>query len=1087
MQILTEVDLKAASPSFKIIPSIEETDCSGLDVHSLFRRVVGDILIRPLSFDQLRSAIVFEVSNAGQIKCSLSSVGPSNASASLISALGAESKVEASVGETYGWTGSGNDPWAPSTKIAIVGMSGRFPNADNLEGLWKLLEQGLDVHRRIPPDRFDVDAHFDPTGKRKNTSHTPYGCFIEEPGLFDPRFFNISPREAYQMDPMGRLALVTAYEALEMSGFMPNRTPSSMLDRVGTFYGQTSDDWRQVNAAQNIDTYYIPGTIRAFASGRINYHFKFKGPSYNVDTACSSSFAAIQLACTSLQAKECDTAVAGGLNVMTTPDLFAGLSRAQFLSKTGSCKTFDNDADGFCRGDGVASVVLKRLECAEADNDPILGVVLGVATNHSSEAVSMTQPHAPAQEFLYRKILRNAGVDGRDISYVEMHGTGTQAGDGAEMTSISNVFAPRIQKRPKGQNVHLGALKANIGHGEASAGVASLIKVLLMMQQNYIPPHVGVKGTMNKTFPTDLEERGIRIPFNETPWFPTAGRKRRAYINNFGASGGNTGLLLEDAPLPASRDKEDPRTTFVVAITARSSWSLEKNRQNLISYLERNPDISLSRLAYTTTARRVQQPYCVSFAASSITEVKEALKATNTATIRPVSTRPPKVAFIFTGQGAHYPSLGKRLLENSMQFRSDIIEFDRISRNQGFPSFLPLLNGTVTDPTSFSPSMLQLGQTCIQMALARLWRSWGILPSAVLGHSIGEYAALNAAGVLSVSDTIYLVGRRAQLLEKFCTLGTHALLASATSSDSVRHILQGDEPEIACINGPREVVIGGPKEQLTNYLESFKAAGTKSVIIPCAYAFHTSQVTTIEEPLKNSASSIIFGDTAIPVISPLLKRVVTGRDVFGPDYLARHARQTVDFLGGISAAKQEGLIDQDTIWLEIGPAPVCSAFVRSSLGNEITAVPSLRKNEDPWKTTSSTLSTLHRQGVRIDWDEVHREYDMSHMVLELPSYAFENKNYWLEYTNNWCLKKGEAIQAPPKKRRDPYLCTSSVHKVVKEEYGDNITLVAESDVSDPDLHSAISGHLVNGSALCPSVCAYPEFMILANKPVGRIR
>lgn len=297
-------------------------------------------------------------------------------------------------------------------------MSGRFSNADNLESLWKLLEQGLDVHQRVPRDRFDINAHYDPIRKRKDTSHTPYSCFIEESGLFDPRFFNTSPREANQTDPMGRLVLVTAYEALEMSGYTSNRTPSSMLDRIGTFYGQTSDDWRQVNAAQNIETYYISGTIRAFASGRINYHFKFKGSSYNVDTACSSSFSAIQLACTALQAKECDTAVAGGLNVMTAPDLFFGLSRGQFLSKTGSCKTFDDTADGYCRGDGVATVILKRLKDAEADNDLILGVVLGTTTNHSSEAVFITQPHAPTQESLYRKILTSAGVDASEISYV---------------------------------------------------------------------------------------------------------------------------------------------------------------------------------------------------------------------------------------------------------------------------------------------------------------------------------------------------------------------------------------------------------------------------------------------------------------------------------------------------------------------------------------------------------------------------------------------------------------------------------------------------------------------------------------------
>ena len=727
------------------------------------------------------------------------------------------------------------------------------------------------------------------------------------------------------------------------------------------------------------------------------------------------------------------------------------------------------------------------MEDAEVDNDPVLGVILGTATNHSAEAVSITQPHAPAQEFLYRKILSNADVDARDVSYVEMHGTGTQAGDGAEMKSISNVFAPRGQGRMPGQTLHLGALKANIGHGEASAGVTSLIKVLVMLQRNAIPPHVGIKGIMNTTFPPDIKERGIRIPLTETPWFPPSGGKRRAYVNNFSAAGGNTGLLLEDGPRSAQTGECDPRTTFVVSVTAKSGWSLEKNIQNLVSFLETNPATSLSSLSYTTTARRTQLPYRISFAASSTSEVKEALKSAQAESIKPSSTNPPKVAFVFTGQGAHYPSLGKQLFESSRQFRTDIMHFESIGRSQGFPSFLPLLDGTVTDATSFSPFVLQLGQTCIQMALARLWRSWGILPSAVLGHSLGEYAALNVAGVLSVSDTIFLVGRRAELLKKHCTAGTHALLAVATSVTSTRQALVGEETEVACINGPRETVISGSTEQLISDSKTLKAAGIKSVLVPCAYAFHSAQVTPILESLKKSASSVTFRNATMPIISPMLRNVVTDGDVFGPEYLARHARETVDFLGGITAAKERMLVDQNMIWIEIGPAPVCSAFIKSNLGTDTVTVPSLRKKEDPWRTMSSGLSVLHRKGLSIDWDEVHCEYESSQMVLPLPRYTFENKTYWLEYTNNWCLTKGEVMETTTKKDRGRHLSTSSVQEVTKEDYGDKITLVAESDLSDPDLNDAICGHLVNGSALCPSVCASGKLLIRANGNTGCIR
>ncbi|TVY85206.1 Non-reducing polyketide synthase terA [Lachnellula suecica] len=1066
---ITESNIKLITPLIPVISGATGESLPEVGMDQFMRTIVNEILIRPMSFDNILAAIASEAKDSGKSTCKVSSVGPSNAANSLVSALRAGTELEVNVGEQLGITASGAKVPNKSAKIAIVGMSGRFPSGADLESFWSVLEQGLDLHRRVPADRFDIDAHYDPTGKKKNTSITPYGCFIEEPGLFDPKFFNMSPREAYQTDPMQRLGITTAFEALEMSGFVANRTPSSMLNRVGTFYGQTSDDWRQVNAAETIDTYYIPGTIRAFAPGRINYHFKFSGPSYSVDTACSSSFSAIQLACTSLRAKECDTAVAGGLNVMTASDLFAGLSRAQFLSKTGSCKTFDDDADGFCRGDGVGTVILKRLEDAEMDNDPILGVILGVSTNHSANAVSITQPHPETQEILYKRILNDTGVDCNDVSYVEMHGTGTQAGDGAEMKSISNVFAPRNKLRAPGQTLHLGALKANIGHGEASAGVASLIKVLMMLKRNTIPPHVGIKGVINHTFPDDLEERGVRIAFKETPWVAPTGGKRRAYVNNFSAAGGNTGLLLEEAPSQISGDI-DPRSTFVVAASGRTAVSLKKNIQKLVAFLDENPDTSLPSLSYTTMARRIQHPFRVSFPVTSISEAKAALLSASDDVVKAVSAKAPKVFFVFTGQGSHYPMLGQQLFEDSKQFRSDILDFDQVGRSQGFPSFLPLIDGSVTDMESLSSVVVQLGLSCIQMALARLWISWGISPSAVLGHSLGEYAALNISGVLSVSDTIFLVGRRAELLEENCTAGTHAMLAVGASLESIEKILVGEEPEVACINGPRETVISGLAKQMDSYSKTLKAAGLKCLVLPTAFAFHSTQVASILESFQKSASSITFQDPAVPVISPLLGEVVNDGDVFGPEYLSRHARETVDFQGALAKAKQDGLIAPNTVWIEIGPAPVCSAFIKSNLGTEMVTVPSLRKKEDVWKTITSGLSSLHRNGVDFDWNEVYRGYGSDHKVLLLPRYSFDTKNYWLDYHNDWALTKGDLIEAPTQKVKaiDRKVATTTVQKIVSENFGETITVVGESDLSEPQLNSAIFGHLVNGSGLVPS-------------------
>lgn len=585
----------------------------------------------------------------------------------------------------------------------------------------------------------------------------------------------MSPREAAQTDPMQRLMLSTAYEAMEMAGIVPGRTPSTKANRIGTFYGQTSDDWREINAAQDIDTYFISGGVRAFGAGRINYHFKFSGPSFIIDTACSSSLAAIQLACTSLQAGECDTAFTGGANVLTNPDIFSGLSRGHFLSKTGSCKTFDNDADGYCRGDGVATVILKRLDDALSDKDPILGVILRTATNHSAEAISITHPHVGAQEFLFSKVLQDCGVDPHEIRYVEMHGTGTQAGDGVEMQSVSNVFAPRSRQRGTDEPLYVGAIKANIGHGESVAGVSSLIKLLLMMQKNVIPPHCGIKGVLNKNFPVDLGKRNVNIARKKTAFPRPKNGTRRLFLNNFSAAGGNTALLLEDAPERKHAETSDPRTMSIVTVSAKSLASFKKNTQRLESYIGNISNVDLSSLSYTTTSRRIHYNYRAAIPTIDVAHVSATLRALRSAPPTPISMTSPQVAFAFTGQGSQYCGIGMHLWQSSEHFRSDLELFNNLAQSQGFVPFLGLVDGSVEDIKQISPVAVQLGLVCIQIALVRLWASWGIKPTCVLGHSLGEYAALNAAGVLSVADTIHLVGERARQMEEKCVPDTVCL------------------------------------------------------------------------------------------------------------------------------------------------------------------------------------------------------------------------------------------------------------------------------------------------------------------------
>lgn len=756
---------------------------------------------------------------------------------------------------------------------------------------------------------------------------------------------------------------------------------------------------------------------------------------------------------------------------MTNSDIFAGLSRGQFLSKTGNCQTFDNDADGYCRGDGVGTLILKRLEDAEADNDRILGVILDTATNHSADAVSITHPHAPTQEILFKRVMNNAGVDPHDVCYVEMHGTGTQAGDGSEMRSVTNVFAPVSRKGTRQKSLHLGSVKSNIGHGEASSGVTALIKCLLMMQKNRIPPHCGIKKIINQGFPQDLMARNVHIAFKSTPFAAEGGAPRRIFVNNFSAAGGNTAMLLEDAQsryLPG----DDPRSDFVIAVSAKSKSSLGANLMRLIQFIDRNDSVRLADLSYTTTARRIHYNHRVAFSCDNLSTARQILASKLDDTIDPVPNTKPNVVFLFTGQGSHYKHLAKQLYEHSSQFREDLVTFDSIGYNQGFPSFLPLVLDD-SDLKAASPVVFQLGLCCIQMALTRLWASWGVEPNVVMGHSLGEYAALNAAGVISASETIHLVGERARLLQELCCAGSHAMLAVKASHASVQEaIAKVPRAEVACINAPQETVLGGTVADIDRAGDELRARGIKCTKLNTQFAFHSAQVNPILSQFEKIASSVVFHNPKIPIISPLLSTVLNTSDSIDAEYLSNHARGAVNFFGALEAAAQqlETEINDQTVWLELGPHPVCSAFVKSGLGQNTKILSSLNKHLTPYKSISESLAFLHTSGFAVNWNDYHRDFVEKLQVLDLPTYAFDNKNYWIDYVGDWNLHKGHSDRlAILPDVVTPTLSTTTVQKVISEVIEtDKATMVIESDVSRPDLLAAISGHLVNGTALCPS-------------------
>lgn len=775
--------------------------------------------------------------------------------------------------------------------------------------------------------------------------------------------------------------------------------------------------------------------------------------------------AALHVACNWLWAGDCDTAITGGLNIMTNPDIFAGLSKGQFLSKVGPCQTFDNNADGYCRGDGIGTLILKRLTDAQADKDNILGVILSTATNHSAEAISITHPHGKTQEALYKKILDQSGVDPEEICYVEMHGTGTQAGDGTEMSSVSNVFAPEANNRGANQKLYLGSVKANIGHGEAASGVTAMIKVLLMLRKNAIPPHIGIKRDINKGFP-DLAARNIKIAFDLTPLPREAGKLRKVFVNNFSAAGGNTAVVLEDGPMRQLKGV-DPRPLHIISVSARSLSSFKANVLSLAEYLDRNPNVSLASLSYTTTARRIHHNYRRSFAADSIQSLRKLLLNTAETAIDPVPSS-PRVTFCFTGQGVGYTSLGRDLFDTCSQFRDSILGFNHIAISLGFPSFLPLIDGSVEDISALSPVVMHVGLTSVQMALTRLWAAWGITPDVTIGHSLGEYAALHAAGIISANDTIYLVGSRAQLLESCCIPGSHAMLAVRSGVSALKEFLVDSQVEIACINSPTDVVLSGPSPAIEACRSALQMRGLKSTKLDLPYAFHSSQIDAILPEYERIASTVVFQSPKCTVLSPLLGETLLDGQV-DAKYLCRHAREAVNFLAAIDAGASTHRINDQTLFVEIGPHPVCVSFVKSTLGSSVSVSPSLRRNETGWSSLASTASLLHNMGASVLWNEYHRDFEDALELLELPAYKWSLSNYWIQYTNNWCLTKGENLPSLPALPEAERLSTSTVQRIIEEKFSDgHARVVAESDISRPDLYHAVSTHMVNGISLCPS-------------------
>jgi noranthrone synthase len=665
------------------------------------------------------------------------------------------------------------------------------------------------------------------------------------------------------------------------------------------------------------------------------------------------------------------------------------------------------------------------------------------------------------------------------------------------MESVLSVFAPTESARGQDQPLHVGSAKANIGHGEGVSGVTSIIKVLLMMQNNTIVPHCGIKpgSRINRKYP-DLGARNVHIAFEPKPW-PRTTKPRRVLINNFSAAGGNTALLLEDAPERVSlAGNPDPRTNHVITISGHVGNSLRKNLERLLTSLQKPRNVSISQLSYTNTARRWHHLHRVSFHASSVDEVKLKLEAAirnGDGINRPKAK--PNVVFAFTGQGSQYLGMGKQLFEVYPKFRADLEHFDQLAQTQGFPGFLQVYTSTLGNVEEFPPVVVQLAITCLEMALNNLLQSFGIKPSAAIGHSLGEYAALYTAGVCSASDTIYLVGKRAELLQERCQRGAHAMLATQASSTKLKELLGSSNCEVACINGPGDTVLSGSTEEITEAQRMIIANGIKCTTLKLPFAFHSAQVQPIMEDWEHLARAATFAKPQIPILSPLLGNMIEESGVITPSYLARHCREKVDFVKALQFAKERGTIHDKTIIIEVGPKPLLCSMVKATLGAQMTTLPTLSQNADVWPNLHKILTSLYLSGLDINWVAYHSPFESAKKVVDLPDYGWDLKEYYIPYEGDWCLHRHEthcscanagtelttaeykvpttstvqrASKLDPTKEAYPEIkATTTIHRVVEEKTEPlGATFIVETDISRKDVNSIAQGHRVDNIPLC---------------------
>jgi len=881
--------------------------------------------------------------------------------------------------------------------IAIIGIGCRLPGAKTPQGFWQLLRNGVDAITEVPPERWDIDTFYDPSPATSGKMYTRWGGFLEQVDRFEPSFFGISPREAQRLDPQQRLLLEVVWEALENAAIVPESLGRS---QTGVFIGISNADYHRLiyKDCSGINAYSGTGTASSIAANRLSYVLNLFGPSVAIDTACSSSLVALHYACQSLLSLESNLCLVGGVNLMLSPEPTITFSQAQMMAADGRCKTFDASADGYVRGEGCGVVVLKRLSDALRDGDNIQAIVRGSAVNQDGLTNGLTAPNGPSQQAVIRKAVEKAGVKPAQISYIEAHGTGTALGDPIEVKSLKAVL---MEDRQPDQPCWIGSVKTNIGHLEAAAGIAGLIKVVLSLQHGEIPPQLH----FNQLNPyIKIKNTPIKIPTSLQKW--SAGEKpKMAGVSSFGFGGTNAHLILEEAPsqfkIQNSKFKSEEfieRPCHILTLSGKCENALQELAQRYQEFLGNNSTAAIADICFTANTGRSHFKHRLAVVAESTEKLRQQLNGFETGVDTPgvvrgpvTSKKPPKIVFLFTGQGSQYVDMGRELYETQPTFRKTLEQCDGILRAY---QQKPLLSVLYPEPGETSPidetAYTQPALFAIEYALFELWKSWGIEPDVVMGHSVGEYVAACVAGVFSLEDGLKLIAHRGRLMQELPPDGK--MVAVLASLSQVQKAIEpyAEKVAIAAINGPMSLVISGQRQAIDAVCANLKAEGVKIKPLQVSHAFHSPLMEAMLGSFEAVAQEVTYSQLRIKLISNLTGQPATA-EIATPDYWCRHVTQPVQFAASMETLHQQGY----EVFLECGPKPILLGMGRQCLPEGVGVwLPSLRPRQQEWQQLLHSLAQLYMRGVSVDWSGFDRDYPCQKIVL--PTYPFQRQRYWIE-------------------------------------------------------------------------------------------